>query len=597
MSFKNKIARWKVCAPADQSLYMYSNTMLNQLLYNRGIIDETTVRHYLNYTIPYVDNPFLMKDMDKTIKRIWKAIQSKELILVYGDYDVDGVSSSALLHLFLSLLGANFIVHVPDRLNDGYGINVDSILMYFDRPKPVDLVITVDNGISSNKVAEYLKSKNIDFLITDHHTPGAVLPDAFGIVNPKQEDCLYPEDMFAGVGIAYKFCQAMCVYAPRNQRYFLEQSLQRLLVLVALGTIADVVPLDRLENRMLAQQGLDMFSKCDLTGVIALLDASDIDSSNVNTDNIGFRLAPKINAAGRIDSPLTAFNLLISTDDAEAKMLAQKLNKLNTMRQKMTSDSEQIADDLLSEEDSELPFILLGSKELHKGIIGLVSAKLKERYTKPAMVYYEDEDNICHASCRSVSNYDIFQALQSCKDVLLSHGGHAGAAGFSVKSSNLPALKEKLNEYFQKVAIEKSIDTSHLLVDAELKLADVNDDLMRTVKLLEPCGDGNAKPIFLGRNLIVKEAKKLVSDKGMKLVVGDDSTDRVFECYCYGYLSSALPDVQYYGKIDMVFSPEYNSWKNFPTLQLVGKDLSVGNPEIEIKKQLLSTRSMPRRVV
>lgn len=543
------------------------NIVTSKILLNRGINTLEEAKSFLNPSLKNLHNPFLLKDMDKAVNRIQKAIENKENIWIYGDYDVDGITSvSLLLHYFKSI-GFEAKYYIPDRFEEGYGINCDAI--DYIKSQEGNLIISVDCGITSIKEVDYANSLGIDFIVTDHHQCQEKMPNAFAVINPKRKDCSYPFDMLAGVGIAFKLVQAL---TPSDM---MEEICNRYLDIVALGTVADVAPIIG-ENRILVKYGLDRLNETDNVGLKALIDICGLRDKKINTGYIGFVLAPKINAAGRILNASLGVKLLLSETFDEAINIAKDLYDNNVARQDIEKQIVYEAEVLIKEKvDLEKDkVIVLSSEKWHSGVIGIAASRIAEKYYRPT-VLIGIENGIGKGSVRSVGNINIFDILYECKDMFIKFGGHAQAAGLSIPALDIDEFRKKINTianlYIKEFDLIPFVD-----IDMELSVKDIGFNIIEEIEKLEPYGLGNPKPQFLYKDLVVEYFSLVGKDSNhLKLLVQDGS--RVFDCiaFNYGEYGEKLSKGE---KIDLVFNLEKNCFKGIETIQFNLKDLRRHSP-------------------
>lgn len=534
---------------------------LRQILFNRGISTRETAHSFLRAELTFDSDPFLMKDMRKTVERICRALETNEQVAIYGDYDVDGVTATALLVQALRGLGGNVREYIPNRFEEGYGLNneaLDTLLA-----EGVSLVISVDCGIRSPAEAAHAKSIGLDLIISDHHEPAGDLPQALAIVNPKQEGDTYPEKYLAGVGIAYKIAQALHQTIKSSGL-----QLETFLDLVALGTVADLAPLTG-ENRHLVRGGLRQMRQSARQGLISLAAMADISLQKVTAINIGFALGPRLNASGRLDTAIDSYKLLTTGDPAEAGMLAQQLNVQNGQRQQMTRKIQAEAEALALSEDPDPLVLFAVDEDFNAGVVGLAAARLTESYYRPAIVGHSDpEKGETRCSCRSIPEFHITQALDQCADLLVRHGGHAAAAGFTVHNNNLDTLKLRLREIAARELDGKDLRHS-LLADAEAPLSEMTPELLKYLDLLEPTGYGNPGAVFISRNVRVVNHRAVGADaKHLKLTVSDGKVGFDAIAFRLGEWAGKLPE-----RIDLMYTLETNEYNGRTTLQLNVKDL------------------------
>jgi single-stranded-DNA-specific exonuclease len=506
--------------------------------------------------------------IDQALARIRRAIKAGERIVIYGDFDADGVTSTALLVQVLKALGANVTPYIPHRVDEGYGLNGEALLKL--ARSGAKLVITVDCGIRSVDEVEDGKACGLDIIVTDHHSLGPELPRAFSVINPKCDDCEYTEDMLAGVGVAYRLAEALLAIAgsARHNGKPLPTS-DDLLDLVAIGTVADLAPLDRPENRALVRRGLEILNEAKRPGIRALMDVVGLRSGAVLAMHIGFGLGPRINAAGRLESADTALQLLLTEDEREAVELAQKLQALNTLRQELTRAAQDtIRDQLESDGLLDEPLIFAGDRNFKPGVVGLVAGRLTEEFYRPAVVMELGEAE-SRASCRSIPEFDITTALDKCAGLLVRHGGHAQAAGFTVKNENIPALKEQLLG-MARAALGGQDLKPRLEIDAVVSAENLSIDLAEELKALEPTGHHNSTPIFITRGVRVMEMRTVgKDDRHLKLKftrIAQQPLDAI------GFnLADFKP--QPGDCVDVVYQLEINEWNGHRGVQLRMEDI------------------------
>jgi len=506
----------------------------------------------------------LLKDMDKAVVRIREAIANGERILVYGDYDVDGITSCAVIVKTLRKMGGCVDYYVPSRLSEGYGLNKEAI----DKCKGnIDLIVTVDNGISSYEEVKYASTLGIDTVITDHHEPQQMIPDAVAVVNPKQKDCKYPFKELAGVGVAFKLAQALLGTDTQSElfREFLE--------LAAIGTLADMVLLLD-ENRIIVKNGLENLANTCNKGLFAMMSLLNINENPVEAEKISYLLAPRINAAGRIADPKIAVELLLSERDDQAFELATQLEKINQERQALEAKVLDEAKGMIQEKidlnsDS---IIVISSPNWHPGVIGTVASKLVELYDRPCIMISE----YCgdgRGSGRSVAGVNLFKAVSELSHMLTKFGGHEQAVGLSIKPESIPTFRDKLNEKFRYVL--KNADLRPKLdIDLELNQRDITLELAQQIELLKPFGYGNPKPVFVCRNLHIQDSRTVGNgDKHLKLNLKSNEEASIDAIgFNFGLYKE---DLEAASIMDVAFSLEVNRWKGFVGLQLNIKDLRV----------------------
>ncbi len=513
---------------AAQLAYDYGYDEFAVLLLNsRGITEPEEIAQFMENEIELSD-PFLIKDMDKAVNRIHKAIDNFEKICVYGDYDADGVTATALLYLYLEAIGANVTYYIPSRIDEGYGLHessVDTLAQW-----GVDLIITVDNGINSVKEAEYIKSKGMELVITDHHQPGENLPDAVAVVNPHRADDTSPFKHFAGVGVAFKLAAAL-------EDGDCDSVLADFADLVAIGTVADIVPLKG-ENRSLVIAGVNAINSSPRVGIAALRNVTGYQNKEFNSTGVAFAISPRINAAGRMENAETALKLLLCEDEIDAQMLANQLDGFNVMRQDIESDIVNEAVNRI-ENDEKLKHsrvLIVDGDNWHAGVIGIVASKLVERYGKPTMVIAKDGSGEAKGSCRSIEGFSLFDALSNVSEHLVRFGGHTLAAGFTVRDDKIDLFREKVNEY----AANQPLFYPVLHLDCKLNPATIDIDLIDTISQLEPFGAENPQPLFGLYKVKIVSVKPLGSTGKHIRVMFEKKFSR-FSAVCFGVGADEFP--------------------------------------------------------
>lgn len=561
-----------------------------RLLYNRGYTDVRAVRSFISMESEMLCNPFLMKDIDKGIKRIHSAIKNQETITVYGDYDVDGVTSVCTLYLYLKSKGARINYYIPNRSGEGYGVSnvaIDQI-----KERGTKLIITVDTGITANEEVEYAKSLGIDVVITDHHECHLDIPKAEAVINPHRPDCTYPFKELAGVGVVFK------VISAYEEKYFGKTRGAAALKifndyadLVAIGTIADVMPIKN-ENRIIVSYGLKMIESTERPGLVALMDASvSKDSaraerhkkrSKITSGYIGYTIAPRINAAGRIRSAEIAVELFLSTDINEAKRIAEELCLANKERQNEENTIMKEAYEKIEAMDLDKdPVIVLDADTWHHGVIGIVSSRITEKYSKPSiLVSFEGNDasspspdDVGKGSGRSIKGLNLVDALCYCSEHLVKFGGHELAAGLSVTRGELDTFRKMINEYARESLAE--CDTMPTVeADCLIDFKDVNITLAQQLQKLEPYGSGNAMPSFVMRDIWVNEISPVSDGKHTRLVLSNGTSTITAM-----YFSNSPESLGIYNgdKIDVLFNLDINEWLGKKSAQLIVKDIKLAH--------------------
>ncbi len=533
---------------------------LAQLLYNRGFEDPLAAADFLN-DHSLSDDPFLLKDMDTAVARINVAIGEREAIAVYGDFDADGVCATALLVQTLRALGGDVIPYIPDRADEGYGLRTPALERLARRG--VKLVVSVDCGIRAIAEVAAAARAGLDIIVTDHHSTGPELPPALAVVNPQQADCP-GEARLAGAGVAFMLAKALLLHRWAKDRDGYPAGFRQsdLLDLVALGTVADVIPLNVGLNRRLVKYGLDVINELRRPGIAALVKVSGLKPGTIKASDIGFGLGPRINAAGRLRSAMTAYDLLRARIIEEAMPRAIDLQALNAQRQQLTrraqaAISEQVGD------AGDRSLIFAGDENIHPGIVGLVAGRLTETFYRPAVVLEYGEE-VSRASCRSIPEFDITRALDECADLLLRHGGHAMAAGFTVLNSNLDRLQHELEQKAEQAFSGKQL-LPRLLIDSEIELDELNETLVDELERLEPTGRENDKAAFVTRDLGVPHCRRVGEDgRHLKLRVANGSGAQMDAIgFGLGEWAGQMPR-----RIDAAYHVEMNEWQGRRRLQL-----------------------------
>lgn len=546
---------------ADSALEKFT-PLLRQILFNRGFGTDADARAFLRSEPNFNSDPFQMTGMRQAIDRIQFAIKNNEAIAIYGDYDVDGVTATALLVDALKHLNANVIGYIPNRFEEGYGLNPTALDDL--KSKDIKLVISVDCGIRSPNEALHAKNIGLDLIISDHHHPdGENLPEAFAVINPKQHGDIYPDKDLAGVGIAYKIAEALfSVQEP------IVNNLDWLLDLVALGTVADLAPLVG-ENRVLVKRGLKEMRQTTRQGLFSLAGVAEVPIRKITAMHIGFMLGPRLNAAGRLKEALASFELLTTTDVFKAGQLAQQLDMQNKERQRITREMQITAEEMAVGDEPNAYLLFAADESFNSGVIGLAASRLTEKYYRPAVVASKGEEET-RGSCRSIAEFHITDALDQCADLLVRHGGHAAAAGFTVKNENLAELVLRLKA----VAEEKLSGTElkpTLTADAEVSLSEIRPEVYEKVlKYLEPTGYGNREASFVARNVRVKNSRTVGADgKHLKLTLEDE------EGYAHNAIGFRLGDWNKHmpSHVDILFTYELNEYNGRVSYQLNLKDL------------------------
>jgi len=531
-----------------------------QLFINRGIETVEEAKTFLTSNIGNLHDPFLLTDMDKAVARIKKARDNKEKVLIFGDYDVDGVTSSALLNRALRKFGLEVINHIPHRVQDGYGLN--ERIGAVAKGQGVTLLISVDCGITAHREVEILNQMGIDVIILDHHEPGHhELPKAVAIINPKRSDCAYPFKFLAACGLAAKLIQAL--YGEIPQEY---------IDLVAVGTIADIVPL-RGENRIFVKQGLKQIPTTKNFGLSALINAAKLKGKKFQPSYVGFIIGPRINASGRMDSAAKSLELLLAETEGEAIELAQFLEKQNAERQKLQRDVVQQAMSLIEREVNfnEHRVIVLGAEGWHRGVLGIVASRITDQFYRPAIVISLD-NGIGTASARSIEGFHLHEALTHCSELLEEFGGHKLAAGLTIKTANIEKFRTLINDFAKTSMVAEDLIPA-LNIDCEIPVSTLNMDLVEMIDSLEPYGEGNPAPVFCSRGLIVKTPPQVMGKETLKFWVTDGKV--TVSVVGFGMATKYASLIKPNQKVDLAYQLGIDDWNQQPTVHLKLKDIKI----------------------
>lgn len=545
-----------------------------ELMLKKGISSPDDIENFFNGSLKSLRNPFEISDMEKAAERIAKAVMNHERICIYGDYDVDGITATALLYIFLMQCGANVSYYIPNRLEEGYGLNKEAVKEIAARK--TNLIITVDCGISA--VQEVLEASihGMDIIITDHHQPSKELPvAAYAIINPMREDDTYPNKTLAGVGVAFKTVMALR-FVLKKYDFFKQEvpNIRNLLDIVTLGTIADVMPLVD-ENRIFVRHGLELMSGenvrigiDELKKTVESLSAS----KKMKTSNIGFQLAPRINAMGRMASSEKSFKLLVTQNRSEAKQLALELDNENKYRQMIERDILQQTYDLIEKNQyAELQSgLVIASDNWHPGVIGIVASRVVDKYFKPTVILTED-NGVYKGSARSIPGFHLYDGLSSLSDILISFGGHKYAAGVKLEKKNLEEFRNRFNEVV-KTSLKEEDFIPEIYIDAEIDSKDITNEVMQWLEKLEPYGQGNKEPVFFMKKVFKYQVETFVGKNFNHLKCIFEKNGLIFEAIGYNmkeYKSLMAEN----DKFDILFSLVHNTWKNTKVIQLNLKDI------------------------
>ena len=537
-----------------------------RMLVVRNIQSAEEARAFIRPSLDKLHDPFLMKDMDKAVERLHQALTQNENILIYGDYDVDGTTAVAVMYRFLSPLTSRLDYYIPDRHNEGYGVSQQGIDYAVGRG--CTLIITLDCGIKAVEKLAYAKSKGIDVIVCDHHTPGDELPTAVAVLNMKREDCPYPYKDLSGCGVGFKLAQAY------TQQYGLPfDNLLPLLQLLAMSIASDIVPITG-ENRILAHYGIKQINQAPFAGISAVIDVAGIEAKKLTINELVYKLGPRINACGRMKSGRAAVELLLTDDATFARQQAEEVNQQNEERRDCDTETTREALAMLEEDATfaQRRSTVVYAPHWHKGVVGIVASRLIETYYRPTIVLTAGEDGIISGSARSVGGFDIYAAIDSCLDLLTNFGGHKYAAGLSMHIDNLPAFRERFEQYVATHIREDQLQPT-LLVEAELELADITPAFYNVIRYLEPFGPGNPRPLFVSRNLINHRDTRVVGKTGEHLRL--DVTDRAYAITGIAFGRAEMAQhIQNGNPVDICYELDENTFNNRTTIHMMVQDIN-----------------------
>ena len=556
---------------SDLSKKIHISPEISQILKNRDIITDKDAEIFMNPSLDYLRDPFLMKDMQKAVDRIKEGIKKNDRIFIYGDYDVDGVSSTSILFLYFKSIGYDVNYYIPNRLEEGYGISIEAL----EKINQIgcDLLISVDCGITSYPEVEFAKSLGMDVIITDHHECQSQVPDAIAVINPKQEDCNYPYDILCGCGVAFKLIQAL---TPPEE---FKTTMYNYLEIVTLATICDMVPLKD-ENRIIVKNGLKLMSDGKNIGLKELIKVCGIDTDKIKSSHIGYSVGPRINASGRLGYSYLGVELFTTDDRQKAKEIALDLEEKNTERQliesQMYSEAEAIINNNPTYEDDKV--LVVAKEGWQHGIIGIVASKLTEKYYKPSILL-TIEDGVATGSARSIKGFSIFDALVECKDLMNKFGGHEQAAGLSIDANNLEELRRRVNQIADYNLTQEDM-IENVKVEYELQENQVSLDLVDELHKLEPFGLSNPTPKFIMRDLVLYSMGFVGAAKQhLKITLQGDN---MYEAI--GFNMAYLADNFTRGdKVDVLFQLDENNFNNNRKVQFLLKDIRIAHPKSAIK--------------
>lgn len=549
--------RWIGPEPARSELVSGHTAPQLAILERRGLNTEREIEAFMDRHYGQETDPFQLRDMDRAVDRLEAARAGEERVVVFGDYDADGTTATALLTRVLSSLGLDTGWYIPNRFTEGYGLNPSALAEL--RKAGAAVVVTVDCGIRSNEVVESANALGLDLIITDHHLPGPELPPAVAVVNPNRKDDPYPFKGLSGVGLAYKLAEGLVQSSGG-------EDLEQYLDLVAVGTVADLAPLID-ENRSLVGAGIEVLNDAARPGLRALSEFAGYSQGSITSSSIGFGLGPRLNAAGRLADAGVAVGLLLATDGSEAWEYAGTLDRLNRERQQLTIETLERARTIALEESQSEDLLVVADEEFHEGVLGLVAGRLVEEFYRPVLVA-RIEGDVLRGSARSIPEFHITEALQACDDLLLRFGGHAQAAGFSLRVADRQAFVDRISELAADGLAGLELRPS-LVIDANVDFDQLDDDFMAFIDRLQPCGQGNPYPLLSTSSVEVR-SKRTVGQGGRHLKLTVRQAGRVFDAIAFGFgdQAGALPD-----RLELAYRLERNEFRGAVSLQLNVQDL------------------------
>ena len=547
------------------ALALKVNPIVARILCLRGHHDPDAAARFLKPTLSHLHDPLLLADMLPAVERTLAAIARRERIAIHGDYDVDGITSTVILRRALELLGADVVHFIPERLRDGYGLQPETIERL--HAEGARLVISVDCGIRGIDAARRARDLGLDLIVTDHHEPGAELPPALAVINPKRHDCRYPDKHLAGVGVALKFVQALCARCDR------EKWMPAFVKVAAIGTLADIVPLVG-ENRVIAKLGLEMLSKGPhKVGLRALLDVAGLEGRTIESSHVAFAIAPRVNAAGRMSTPDIAARLLLASDAAmatEVKALAEQLDAENTRRQQEEAVIAAAARRIV-ETDPDVgaqTVLVVAGDDWHRGVIGIVASKLVEAFHRPAVVLSLG-DGIAHGSCRSIPGFDMLEALESCAPLFMRFGGHHQAAGLTMEAGRVKELRAAINRHAD-TRLGPDDLRPRLRIDAAVSFRGLNGDLAYQVTELAPFGAGNPRPLFAAAGVEIIDGPRTLKERHLKMTLRQDG--RTFRAVAWRAIERQAFLQEHRARLDFAFSLDQSMYNGDTYLELTVAD-------------------------
>jgi len=545
---------WRLLTPAKPTSDIPGiHQLLAQLLCNRGISEPSQIEAFLNADSRLEADPFLLPDMSQAVSRAYQALLSGEEIAIYGDFDADGITATALLVQGLSALGGKVIPYIPHRYREGYGLQVAALEKL--RKQGISLIITVDTGITAIAEIQKARKMGIDIIVTDHHLPLASLPPALAVVNPKRSDSTCQSTELAGVGVAFKLFQALLKGSGR------EELLNRLLDLVALGTVTDMVPLIG-DNRYWVKRGLELLNNTERLGLQEMMRGASLKPGNLDTESISWVLGPRLNAAGRLDDAATSYKLLLTQDPQEATSLASELEEKNAKRQRLTSELLERARKRVIATGTDSPLLMTGEEDYPAGVMGLVAGRLSEEFYRPVLIFKFGADT-CRGSGRSIPEFDLMAALKDCRDLLSNFGGHTKAAGFTVPTTNLAQFQKRLLTLAE--AQLAGLDLRpHIDIDAEVPLSVFTGETFTQIQRLAPFGSGNPLPAFVSRHVEIVDQRQIGSQGehlGLKIKQGGT----IWDAIGFRFGNRAQETTTY---LDIAYNLEVDRWNGGQRLRL-----------------------------
>ncbi len=564
--------RWTIKENEDEDKIEHLSKVLNidrylsNLLLQRGIETFDQAKLFFRPSLDHLHDPFLMMDMDKAVDRLNTAINTNEKVFIYGDYDVDGTTSVALVYSFLTKYIANIDFYIPNRYEEGYGISLKGIDYFAEQG--ATLVIALDCGIKAGEKLDYAKNKGIDFIICDHHTPGDTLPNAVACLDPKRSDCSYPEKNLSGCGVGFKFMQAYCQF---NKISF--DNLFSYLDLIVVSIASDIVPITG-ENRVLAHFGLHKLNSDPSIGLKHIIKVAGMQGRELTISDIVFKIGPRINAAGRIDNGKDAVELLICDDDKFACTMSDDIDKHNETRKGLDRDITQQALDLIANDpkQNKKKSTVLFEPTWHKGVIGIVASRLTESYYRPTIIITESK-GLATGSARSVEGFDLYKAIEACSDLLENFGGHMYAAGLTMKIENIPTFKDRFEEYVQNNITKEQL-IPQLEIDEYIGLKDINDKFYRILKQFRPFGPENLKPVFVTKRVFdYGTSKRVGKDQShLKVELIEEKSGSIKQGIAFS-MGDKLEQIQTGNPFDVCYTIEENVYNGHSSLQMMIKDI------------------------